>query len=410
MNATSPRPVLSGRLVALMAVATGAVVANLYYAQPLLPEVAHAFGVGTAAVSLVITCTQVGYAAGLLMVVPLGDLHPRRRLAPLMFALSAVALVLCAVAPSLWVLAVGSVAVGLTSVAGQVMVPFAADLASPERRGRVVARIMTGLLLGILLARTISGLLAQAAGWRAVYWLSAGVMLVFAAVLYRALPGEADRPPSSWRRLVSSSLALLVSEPVLRRRAGHGAAVFAAFSVLWTSLAFLLAGAPYHYPNAVIGLFGLVGAAGVLAANLAGKLADSSRVGATTVVAGMAVVASFGVLWAGRTSVAALIVGIIVLDIGTQGMQITNQAVIYGLRPDARSRINSAYMVCYFAGGALGSLASGAVYAADGWAGVCLLGTGFGLVSLATAAYNRFRPVPVAGGAEEDATPPFTKV
>ena len=402
-------PRLSGGLVALMAVATGAVVANLYYAQPLLPEIAHAFGAGTAAVSLVITCTQVGYAAGLLLVVPLGDLHPRRRLAPLMFALSAGALVLCAVSPSLWVLAAGSVAVGLTSVAGQVMVPFAADLASPERRGRVVARIMTGLLLGILLARTVSGLLAQAAGWRTVYWLSAAVMLVFAAVLYRALPGEADRPPSSWRRLVGSSLALLGAEPVLRRRALHGAAVFAAFSVLWTSLAFLLAGPPYHYPNAVIGLFGLVGAAGVLAANLAGKLADASRVGATTVVAGLAVAASFAVLWAGRTSVAALIVGIIVLDIGTQSMQITNQAVIYGLRPDARSRINSAYMVCYFAGGALGSLASGAVYAADGWTGVCLLGGACGLVSLVTAAYSRLRPVP-GPGAARDGAPGLTKV
>ena len=285
-----------------------------------------------------------------------------------------------------------SVLVGGASVAGQVMIPFAADLAPEERRGRVVARIMTGLLLGILLARTVSGLVAQAAGWRAIYWLSAGLMVVFAAVLWRALPSEGPRPHRSYPELVGSSLRLLVTEPVLRRRAWHGACAFAAFSVLWTTLAFLLSGSPYHYSNLVIGLFGLVGAGGIVAANLAGKLADSARHTATTIVAGVLLAASFALLWAGRTSLAALIIGIVVLDMGTQGMQITNQAVIYALRPDARSRINSAYMVCYFLGGAIGSLAAGALYATHGWAGVCILGTGFGLLTLAMSAYDRLQP------------------
>ena len=244
------------------------------------------------------------------------------------------------------------------------MIPFAADLAPEERRGRVVARIMTGLLLGILLARTVSGLVAQAAGWRAIYWLSAGLMIVFAVVLWRALPDEGARPHRSYAELVGSSLRLLVTEPVLRRRAWHGACAFACFSVLWTSLAFLLSGSPYHYSNAVIGLFGLVGAGGIVAANLAGKLADSARGTATTVVSGVLLAGSFALLWAGRTSLAAVIIGIVVLDVGTQGMQITNQAVIYALRPDARSRINSAYMVCYFLGGAIGSLLAGALYGA----------------------------------------------
>jgi predicted MFS family arabinose efflux permease len=384
---------LSNRLVALMAVATGAVVANLYYAQPLLHEVAITFHVGSAAAAAVITCTQLGYAVGLLLVVPLGDRQPRRTLAPVIFCLSVVALTVCAVAPDLWVFAAASVAVGLTSVAGQVMVPFAADLASPERRGRVVARIMTGLLMGILLARTVSGLVAELAGWRTIYWLSAGLMAVFAFVLHRALPEEAPRPQVPVRRLVATSLRLLVTEPALRRRAWHGAMVFAAFSVLWTSLAFLLSSPPFDYSNAVIGLFGLAGVAGVLAANLAGKLADASRTGLSTVVAGVFVTASFGALWAGRTSVAALLLGVVVLDVGTQGMQITNQAVIYALRPDARSRVNSAYMVCYFIGGAVGSLASGAVYAADHWTGVCLLGALFGVLTLVMALYDHLRPV-----------------
>jgi predicted MFS family arabinose efflux permease len=160
-------------------------------------------------------------------------------------------------------------------VAGQVMIPFAADLAPEERRGRVVARIMTGLLTGILLARTVSGLVAQVAGWRAIYWFSAALMVCFALILWRALPAEGARPHKSYGELVGGSLRLLVTEPVLRRRAFHGACAFAAFSVLWTTLAFLLSASPYNYSNLVIGLFGLVGAGGIAAANLAGKLADS---------------------------------------------------------------------------------------------------------------------------------------
>ena len=383
---------LSRALVALIAVATGAVVANLYYAQPVLHQVARSFHSGPGPTSSIITATQIGYAAGLLLIVPLGDLHPRRALVTRLFLVSTVALVGCALAPNLWLFGLASVAVGAASVAGQVMIPFAADLAPEERRGRVVARIMTGLLMGILLARTVSGLVAQVAGWRAIYWFSAALMVVFASVLWRALPAEGPRPHRSYAELVGGSLRLLVTEPVLRRRAWHGACAFAAFSVLWTTLAFLLSGSPYRYSNAVIGLFGLVGAGGIAAANLAGKLADSARATATTVGTGVLLAGSFALLWAGRTSLAALIVGIVVLDIGTQGMQITNQAVIYALRPDARSRINSAYMVCYFLGGAVGSVSAGALYGTDGWAGVCLLGAGFGMLTLAMSVYDRVRP------------------
>jgi predicted MFS family arabinose efflux permease len=387
---------LSRALVTLIAVATGAVVANLYYAQPVLHQVARTFHSGPGPTSSIITATQIGYAAGLLLIVPLGDLHPRRALVTRLFLVSTVALVGCALAPNIWLFGLASVAVGGASVAGQVMIPFAADLAPEERRGRVVARIMTGLLMGILLARTVSGLVAQAAGWRAIYWFSAALMVVFALVLWRALPSEGPRPHRSYAELVGGSLRLLATEPVLRRRAWHGACAFAAFSVLWTTLAFLLSGSPYRYSNAVIGLFGLVGAGGIAAANLAGKLADSARTTATTVGAGMLLTTSFALLWSGRTSLAALIAGIVVLDIGTQGMQITNQAVIYALRPDARSRINSAYMVCYFLGGAAGSVSAGALYGTHGWAGVCLLGAGFGVLTLALSAYERIRPAVAA--------------
>jgi len=395
---TQPPGPLTRPLLVLIAVATGAVVANLYYAQPLLHQVALDFHTGSGLASLIITATQVGYAAGLLLIVPLGDLYVRRVLVVRIFAVAAVALVACAVAPDIWIFGLASVAVGAASVAGQVMIPFAADLAPAERRGRVVARIMTGLLLGILLARTVSGLVAEVAGWRSVYWLSAGLMVVFAAVLWRALPTEGPRPRMRYGSLVASSLRLLVDEPVLRRRAWHGACAFACFSVLWTTIAFLLSGAPYHYSSALIGLFGLVGAAGILAANLAGKLADADRSTASTLVAGVLLIGSFGLLWFGRTSLAALIAGIVVLDVGTQGMQITNQAIIYALRPDARSRINSAYMVCYFVGGAVGSVTAGVLFAADGWSGVCLLGAGFGLLTgtLAVVDLVSRRSVPVS--------------
>jgi len=375
-----------------MAVATGAIVANLYYAQPLLHEVARTFAVGSAGASIVITCTQVGYAAGLVLVVPLGDLHPRRPLVVLVFCIASVSLVACALAPNLWLFEVASVAVGCSSVAGQIMVPFAADLASPERRGRVVARVMTGLLTGILLARTVSGFVAELAGWRAIYWLSAGLMVVFAVVLARALPAENLRPHVPYVGLVRSSFGFLADQAVLRRRAFHGACAFAAFSVLWTSLAFLLSGPPYHYSYAVIGLFGLVGVAGVAAANLAGKLADSAKVTLTTVACGICLTSSFALLVAGKTVLGALMVGIVVLDIGTQGMQITNQAVIYELAPEARSRINSAYMFCYFLGGALGSVLSGLILARWGWDGVCALGAAFGALSLVMAGVDRVRP------------------
>lgn len=385
---------LPARLVTVMAVASGAVVANLYYAQPLLHQIGRTFHAGPTATSLVVTVTQLGYAAGLLLLVPLGDLRPRRSLVRTVFVLAAGSLVVCAVAPTLWLFEVAALATGTLSVSAQVLVPFAADLAEPERRGRVVARIMTGLLVGILVARTVSGLLATLAGWRTIYWVSAGLMLLLAGLLRVVLPSEPARPQVRYRRLVRSSLALLATEPVLRRRAWHGAVGFGAFSVLWTTLAFLLAAPPFRYSSAVIGLFGLAGVAGVGAANLAGKMADSSRTALSTVVAGSALTCSFGLLALGHQELAPLVAGIVVLDIGTQGLQITNQALVYELRPDARSRINSAYMLCYFAGGAVGSVTAGTVYAATGWYGVCLLGAGFGALSLAMAALERARPAP----------------
>jgi predicted MFS family arabinose efflux permease len=396
-ESTGSAPQLSNRLVVLMAVATGAIVANLYYSQPLLHQISLSFHVGTAATSLVVTCTQAGYAAGLLLVVPLGDFRPRRSLTVGMFVLTAGFLALTAAAPDLWLFEVAAVAVGCASVAGQIMIPFAADLAEPGRQGRVVGQMMTGLLIGILLARTASGLVAQVAGWRSIYWISAGLMVVFAVVMRRALPAEAPRPHIPYGRLVGSSLRFLATEPILRRRAFMGATEFAAFSVLWTSLSFLLSGPPFHYSKAVIGLFGLAGVAGVTTANVAGRLADAQRTRVVTTLSALVLTGSFGILALGKHALVPLILGILVLDVGTQGIQITNQAINYRIRPEARSRVNGAYMVCYFVGGALGSFSAGAVLAGAGWYGICWLGAGFGVLLSASALLDHVRPIEPAG-------------
>jgi predicted MFS family arabinose efflux permease len=368
-----------------MAVATGAIVANLYYLQPVLHSAAASLHVGSGAAGSLVTLTQLGYAAGLLLVVPLGDLHPRRHLVVTLVLLAALAALLAAAAPSFLLFGAASLGLGALSVGGQVMIPFAADLAPEARRGRVVGRMMTGLLTGILLSRTLSGLVAEAIGWRGVYVVAAGLMVLMAALLWWALPEEPRRPHERYRALVAGSLAMLVTLPELRRRALLGALGFAAFSVLWTTLAFHLAAAPFDYSSGWIGAFGLLGVAGALAANVAGALADRGRQAATTVLCALLIGASFLLLGVGGGLLVAIVVAIIALDLGVQGLQITNQSIIYALAPTARSRITSAYMVCYFLGGAAGSLAGGVAFGIGGWTLTCIVGAGIGAVLLLAA-------------------------
>jgi predicted MFS family arabinose efflux permease len=391
---TTQHPLGKG-LVTTMAVATGVIVANLYYLQPLLHQMTQDFHVGAASASLLITFTQVGYAVGLAFVVPLGDLIARRRLVVGIFLLSAVLMAIGATLTSFTLLALVTFVIGLSSVGGQVIIPFAADLAEPDQRGRVIARVMSGLLVGILLSRTVSGLVAQAASWRTVYWTAAALLVAMALVLGKVLPDEPVRQRVTYWSLVVGSFLLLVAERELRRRAWFGGLVFAGFSAMWTTLSFHLSGAPFHYSNAVIGLFGLFGVAGVTAANVAGHHADQQRTQRTTVAAALLFVAAFAGLWFGRHSFWAMALGIMVLDAGMQGMQISNQSIIYSLVADARSRITSAYMVCCFTGASIGSYAAGQLYATYGWGGVCSLGAFIGLGLLVPALWWR-SPRPAA--------------
>src|SRR3954451_7406630 len=275
---------MPGRLVALLAVACGATVANLYYAQPLLDTIARALHVSSGTAGLLVTATQAGYVTGLLFIVPLGDLWQRRPLVARLLAIDALALAAAAAAPSFGVLAAALAAVGITSCAAQILVPFASSLAADEERGRVVGRVMSGLLLGILLARTVSGLVAQAGGWRLIYGLAAGGMLVLALVLWRALP--LAKPPEKlpYPRLLKSVGGLIREEPVLRHRMAIGFLSMASFSGFWTAISFLLS-SHYHYGEAVIGLFSLAGLAGAGVASFAGRVADRGHVLAGTRIA-----------------------------------------------------------------------------------------------------------------------------
>jgi len=377
-----PRP-LSRTLVLLMAVACGAAVANIYYAQPLLSTIAHDFSVSDGTAGLMVTASQVGYAAGLVLLVPLGDLLERRRLITRIMLVTALALAATAASPSFILLAAALLVVGLTSVVAQILVPMASMLAAENERGRVVGHVMSGLLVGILVARTASGLIAQAGGWRLVFAVSAGLMLVLCAVLRAALPEVKPTTTLSYPALLRSVGRLVADQPTLRVRMLYGVLGMGQFSVLWTTIAFLLAGSPYHYGDATIGLFGLVGLAGALAAQAAGRLADRGRHHRSTGSFFLIMAVSWLLIGMGSSSLGALIVGIAILDLGIQGAQITNQSVIYRLVPEARSRLTTAYMTAVFASAAVSSALASTLYDADGWSAVTALGgalAGLGVV------------------------------
>jgi predicted MFS family arabinose efflux permease len=363
--------------VVLLSVATGVSVANLYYCQPLLADIRQDLHLGAGQAGLLVTVTQFGYALALLLAVPLGDLLERRTLLTVMCVAEAAALAAFGATGSTAVLYVLGVAIGVFSTAAQLLVAFAATLAAPGERGRVVGTVMSGLLLGILLARTAAGYLAQLGGWRTVYLTAAALMLALTVALRARLPRA--RPGSGgYGALLRSVFTLLREEPVLRLRSAYGALAFAAFSVLWTPLALMLAGAPHHFSSGLIGLFGLAGAAGAAAAPLAGRIADRGGARLTTGLCALTLTVSWLPIGLGRRSVTLLVVGIVLFDLAVQGLHITNQSEIYKLRPEARSRITAAYMTLYFIGGVTGSALASAAWTRDGWRGVSLLGAAFG--------------------------------
>lgn len=389
---TSPEqttPTLTAPIILLMSVATGLAVASNYYAQPLLHTIGQQFSISNATAGTIVTTAQLSYAVGLMLLVPLGDMFERRSLIVLMNLLSAGGLLISAFSTSISMLIIGTALTGMLSVVAQILVPFAATLAAPHERGKAVGTVMSGLLLGILLARTAAGALADVGSWRTVYWVAAILMLCMSAVLWRVLPRYQSPTAMSYPQLLGSILRMFVEEPLFRARSLIGGLLFAAFSMLWTPLTFLLAGPPYEYSNTTIGLFGLAGAAGAYAANRFGRLADRGLGNLATRVGLLLLLGSWGLMAFGQVSVLALLAGILVQDLAIQGVHVTNTSSIYRLRPEARSRLTAGYVTCYFIGGASGSLVSSWLYAHFGWHAVVIAGA---VLATLTLAYGALAP------------------
>jgi predicted MFS family arabinose efflux permease len=373
-------------MIVIFAVACGLAAGSLYYAQPLLETLGRAFHVGEAATGLVVTVTQIGYAAGLVLIAPLGDLLENRRLIAIVLAGTVLASLAAACATSFAGFMAASLAIGVTAVAAQILVPFAGHLAPPERRGRVVGQVVSGLLMGILLARAAAGCISGAVGWRAVYLISALLLALTIVVLLRVLPRRQPAFALGYGALVRSLGTLFATEPILRRRAAYQSGMFAGFSVFWTSITFLLAGPYYHLSQTGIGLFALAGAVGALFAPIAGRLGDSGHERAATGGAFVLAAGAFALTLL-QTQLWALVGGAILLDLAVQTTLVLGQRAIYALDPAARSRLNTMYIATFFCGGAAGSALAGIIYARAGWSGIAIFGM---LLPLAAFAFWLF--------------------
>lgn len=375
-------PAVPAGLVWLFAVAAGASVANVYYAQPLLDAVALDLGIPLAAVGGVITATQLGSALALLLLVPLGDRVNRRPLMAWQLLALVLGLLAVAFAPSAPLLMAAMLAVGLLGTAmTQGLIAYAASAAPPDAQGRVVGGAQSGVFIGLLLARVLAGAVGDAWGWRSVYMASAALMLAMALPLWCWLPVLAHRPSTlGYRQLVASMGSLLRRDRVLQVRGVLALLMFAAFSIFWSSLVLPLRAAPFGFSHSAIGLFGLVGAAGALAATLAGRWVDRGQAQRASLWALLALLlawlplAGLGGLPDPRWAIAALVLGIVLLDLGGQALHVSNQGLIFARSSDAHSRVVAVYMLFYAVGSGLGAISATSVYAYAGWLGVCALG------------------------------------
>src|SRR5580704_11353739 len=381
--------VLSPGLVRLMAVTCAVTVANLYYAQPLLHSIGDSLHVGQGSAALLVTVGQFGYAAGLLFIVPAGDIMRRRPLLTGLLAFSAVTLVGAAFAPSLPVLDAAVALCCVTSVVVQMLVPYAATLASDHERSRVIGTLMGGLLIGILVSRTFAGVVAGLAGWRAVYGIAAVLMALTAVMLRRALPDHAAQLSISYGAQLRGVLEIARTEPALRWRSLIAACGFGSFACFWTTVTFLLSGPQYGFSQLDIGLFALVGAAGAITSLAGGRALDKRpRLRWPATGAALALLAvsylpiGLGGAHLGAASLVLLIFGVLLMDACVQGAHVMNQSVIYDLLPQARSRLTTVYVTTMFAGGALGSALGAQAYERWGWTGATLVAAAFPALGL----------------------------
>ncbi|MBU5378102.1 MFS transporter [Pantoea septica] len=385
----SDKPALNRMLILLFAITGGVAVGNLYTAQPLLNDIALSFGAQPDSASMLITCTQLGYATGILLLVPLGDIRNRRRLIPVILFLSAISLCLTAVAPSMPLLMAAMALTGLTTVAGQLLTPFAGDLASPSQLGKVLGTIISGMLIGILLSRTVSGVIADFLGWRAVYFIAAGGALILAFLMLRMLPADIPRQHLSYRELMRSLLSTIAESATVRITLLIAACGFLVFTLFWTSLTFLLSSAPYSYTVSQIGLTGLAGLAGALMARRAGILHDRGHSVMATSLALLLALVAIGVAAWGRNNLYLIILAIILIDIAVQTLNVLHQTRIISINPAMRSRLSTIFVVSNFIGAAVGSALAGILWRAGGWSAVMTGAAGFLALALAIWFMNR---------------------
>jgi predicted MFS family arabinose efflux permease len=366
-------PVLSSRMIFLFSLTSALAVANVYSAQPLLESIAASLQVSPGTIGTVVTATQSGYALGLVFLVPLGDCVNRKKLVITQLLLSVVALITAAVAPDLMTLLCAMLLVGLMAVVTQLMVAWAAMLASPEQRGQVVGSVTSGIVIGILLARFVSGMIADLAGWRAVYLTAACLLLLISLILAKVLPATAGQTRrTSYPHLLLSVFRLFLTEPQLRRRGILALLIFAAFSMLWSSMVLPLTALSLSHTQT--GMFGLAGLAGALAASRAGAWADLGLGQRATGLALALLTFSWLPIAALHTSLLLLIFGVILLDFAVQTVHVINQSLIVAARPEAASRLVGAYMCFYSLGSALGAIAATQLYTHWGWQAVCYAG------------------------------------
>ena len=373
---------LSNWLVFLMAFAIGVTIASNYYAQPLLHSITHDLNIAVEHAGSIIMAAQFSYAVGLLFITPLGDKFERKHLIIILMVLSTCGLIVSALSKNLWMLIIGTSMTGLFSTVAQVLIPFAATLAKPEHRGKIVGTLMSGMLLGILLGRAFAGAISTIADWHYVYWIATGIMVIVTLLLWSSLPTYRNTININYFQLLWSISSLYKQEPILRIRSLLAVISFALFSLLWTPLAFLLSNDPYHYSDFIIGLFGIAGAAGALGSPIVGRLSDKGKGWLATTIGLCLLLLSWLPLSFAQYSIIALILGVVILDFSVQVTHVSNMSAIYQIRPEARSRMNTGYMVCYFIGGMLGSVGSTYLFSHYGWIAIVVSGTILGLMGI----------------------------
>lgn len=382
INNLEDKSILTNSLILVMSIACGLTVANLYYIQPLLADIAKTFHVNQLIIGFAAMLTQIGYAIGMIFILPLGDIKEKRKLIVIMLLCSIISLMSMFFSSNIYVLIISSFTVGLTSIIPQLIIPLAAQLSSPQQRGQTIGRIMSGLLIGILLSRTISGILGSYLGWRAVYLIAAIMMLTLMLILRKLIPLCEPISDIKYTKLLKSMIHLIKTEPILREASINGALMFSAFSAFWTSLIFLLESSHYNMGAEAVGLFGLVGIIGALASPIVGKVADKKGSSFTIGVCIIIVIIAYLFFSLFSFKILGLILGITLLDLGVQSCNVSNQARIHSLNEKTRNRLNTIYMVNFFLGGALGSFLGPYSYSHFGWYGVCTFGLATQIIAI----------------------------